>query len=75
MIYKESLVTDEIIDQAIKSADRDQYGQVNTFDMTISRLLPKHDKQEVVEFLKTSTKYRLSLYGGSLGQFYAISRK
>lgn len=68
------MITDEMIDIAIKNAPKDQYGQTRAIDKQPSRLFPDNTK-EVLEHLKTSKKYMISTYGGNLGIFQAICRR
>lgn len=66
-------ITDEIIEAAIKNANKDQYGQIPTMEKTIGRLFPNEDREEVKKHLETSPKYRLSTYGWKYGTYQAIA--
>ena len=69
-------LTDNLIQERFDSiTDRNQYGLRVIFDYRISNLLPEYSKEEVKEFCKTSKKWNCSCYGGSVGTYYAITRK
>ena len=69
------MLTDEIIDVAIKMANKDQYGQTPIFNKTIQNLFPNENIDDVIEYLKTSKKYTLSTYGFKYGTYKAITLK
>lgn len=69
-------LTDELIQDRLNSIiDRDKYGQRMIFDQRLNSILPEFSKEEIQEFCKTSDKFRCSLYGGRVGQYYAIVKK
>lgn len=67
------MINDEIIENAIKNAKKDQFGQTPISGKTISALFPNEDKEIIAEYLKTSEKYCLSTYGWKYGTYQAIS--
>jgi len=65
------IITDKIIDEAIKKAGKDQYGQTKIINLQIECLFP-NNIVEVREYLKVSKKYMLSTYGWKYGTYKAI---
>jgi hypothetical protein len=68
-------ITDEMIDEAIKKAPKDRYGQTSTHEMMVHNLFPGIDKSLIEKHLETSPKYMLNTYGGQIGIFKAIARR
>ena len=69
------VINDELIAEAIKRVDKDQYGQTRQFDCTPYDLFPDKELRDlVVEYLESGkSKYRLQTYGWRYGTFKAIS--
>jgi len=69
-------LTDNLIKERYDNiTDRDKYGQRLIFDQRISSLLPEFTEDEIKNFCKTSKKWNCCCYGGSVGIYYAITRK
>lgn len=68
------MITDLLIEQRINNTNRDRYGQISIRNCTPRDLFPGHEN-EIIEYLKTSQKYMLSTYGGSLGSYKAITKR
>lgn len=70
------MITDNLIKERFDAiTDRDQYGKRRISDQIAKRLLPEYELEEIKYFCKSSAMWRCSLYGGSIGQYYAIVKK
>jgi hypothetical protein len=69
-------LTDQLISERFDAIKyRDQYGQRDIFDQRVRALLPEFTEEEVKIFCKNSPQWQCSLYGGRVGQYYAITKK
>jgi hypothetical protein len=69
-------ITDSLIQQRYNAiTDRDQYGQRRISDQVARRMLPEYTLEQIQDFCKDSSMWRCNLYGGYLGQYYAIVKR
>ena len=70
------LMSDNLISRRIAATSKDQYGQIQISNCTVSTLFPEYEKGEVEEWIKENSKlYQVSCYGNRYFTYYAINRK